>query len=80
MLDGGGIHNASSGEFTVLDTTIRDNRAMNGGGFTNASDSTLVMRRSLIHAQHARSARRRPRTRRRAATAAASTASATAAG
>jgi parallel beta-helix repeat protein len=46
--DGGGIHNSSSGEFEVLDTTVVDNRAMNGGGFTNASDSTLVVRRSLF--------------------------------
>src|SRR5919106_2965531 len=47
--DGGGIHNSSSGEFTVLDTTMRENRGLSGGGFTNASDSTLVMKRSLIY-------------------------------
>ena len=53
-LDGGGIHNSSSGEFTVLDTTMRDNRARSGGGFTNASDSTLVVRGSLFYRNIAR--------------------------
>ena len=38
----------------MLDTTIRDNRARSGGGFTNASDSTLVIRRSLIYRNIAR--------------------------
>ena len=46
--NGGGVHNASSGEFTVLDTTIQRNVAESGGGFANQSDSTLVIRGSLI--------------------------------
>jgi predicted HicB family RNase H-like nuclease len=46
--DGGGIHNSSSGEYKVLDTTIKNNKAKSGGGFTNASDSTLIMQRTLI--------------------------------
>jgi hypothetical protein len=47
--NGGGIHNnTSSNEFTVIDTTMTGNKAENGGGFTNQSLSTLVMRGSLI--------------------------------
>ena len=52
--DGGGIYNSSSGEFTVLDSTIRENRAISGGGFTNAADSTLIVRRSLLYRNVAR--------------------------
>ena len=46
--NGGGIHNTSSNEFTIVDSTVMDNEAENGGGFSNQSDSTLVIRGSVF--------------------------------
>jgi parallel beta-helix repeat protein len=45
---GGGIYNTSSGEFKVLDSTIRENSGAVGGGLANAPDNHLIIRGSLF--------------------------------
>ncbi len=47
-LDGGGIESQGSGAFTIVDSTISQNTAENGGGFSNAADGTTHVERSLF--------------------------------
>lgn len=48
LSDGGGIDNQSSGQFTILDSSITSNTAENGGGFANVADATMLISRSLF--------------------------------
>ena len=45
---GGGIHNTSSGEFHLLDSTIRGNSGVIGGGLANAPDQAIIVRGSIF--------------------------------
>jgi parallel beta-helix repeat protein len=48
QVHGGGIYNTSSGEFQLLNSTIRENSAIVGGGLANAPDNHLIVRGSLF--------------------------------
>ncbi|MDQ4055682.1 MAG: CSLREA domain-containing protein, partial [Actinomycetota bacterium] len=54
---GGGIYNTSSGPFSIVNSTIRDNVGVIGGGLANAPDNDLIVRGSLILNNRARIAR-----------------------
>jgi predicted outer membrane repeat protein len=41
---GGGIYNTSSDEFHLLDSTIRENSAVTGGGLANAPDNQIIVK------------------------------------
>ena len=45
---GGGIYNTSSGHFRLLDSTIRGNSGVIGGGLANAPDNAIIVRGSLF--------------------------------
>jgi predicted outer membrane repeat protein len=45
---GGGIYNTSSGPFHLLDSTIRYNSGVIGGGLANAPDNAILVRGSLF--------------------------------
>jgi CSLREA domain-containing protein len=45
---GGGIYNTSSGPFHLLDSTIRGNTGVVGGGLANAPDNAIIVRGSLF--------------------------------
>ena len=47
-LDGGGIYNSSSGDFTIQESTIQRNSAQDGGGLANLPDADLFVKRSLL--------------------------------
>ena len=48
VINGGGIHNSSSGLFTILDTTVLLNSGQSGGGLANAPDNDIIIRRSTF--------------------------------
>ena len=58
---GGGIYNTSSGEFHILDSTIRENSGVIGGGLANAPDNRIIIARLAVPEQH-RAPRRSTRT------------------
>ncbi len=45
---GGGIYNTSSDEFHLLDSTIRENSGIVGGGLANAPDNAIIAKNSLF--------------------------------
>ncbi len=51
-LVGGGIHQAEGSAMTLIDTTVQGNRADHGGGISNDGVS-LVIRNSIVAANHA---------------------------
>ncbi|HEV3376931.1 MAG TPA: choice-of-anchor Q domain-containing protein, partial [Thermoleophilaceae bacterium] len=54
---GGGVYNTSSGPFSIIDSTIRDNAGVIGGGLANAPDNDLIVKGSLFLNNSARIAR-----------------------
>ncbi|WP_165821285.1 right-handed parallel beta-helix repeat-containing protein [Nocardioides gansuensis] len=45
---GGGIYNTASGHFRLIDSTIRGNSGVIGGGLANAPDNAIIVRGSLF--------------------------------
>ncbi len=45
---GGGIYNTASGHFRLVDSTIRGNSGVIGGGLANAPDNAIIVRGSLF--------------------------------